>query len=174
MMKKRIGIILLAGAMLLLSGCTKSNIVRPGNEDIEPDFSTKEEVVYSWGQVSAELEDFYTNNEEYPGLAGYNFNTSQLEEQNLLQAEIFLEQQVDTETAARYAAEFIKNLNDILAVQDFGLEKSSPDTYGGFFTKHDFQVKALRDEGEGKDGELVVDMQVKAGTNTQIVPLEGK
>jgi len=167
--------ILLAAAMscivVLSAGCTKSTILDPEVKP-QPDFSIVTDVELVWDQVSEDLKGYYEDSDEYPGLLTFNF--SHKDEDKMIIAQLFVdEDEVDKETAAEYAADLIRNLNDCIVIQNNSLALADENSYGGFFDDYGFTVQVMPEDSQEDESTWLVNMTVPAGEHAPIVPLAG-
>ena len=63
---------------------------------------------------------------------------------------------------------YIKGVNDIAADQDFSIDKSSEDSYGGLFDRYDLEVQLFREGDIMESSRYIVNQVIKAGTNTNL------
>ncbi len=170
-MKKEILAAAAVCAVLFSAGCTQSNILNPDNSRPEPDFTVVTDVVLEWGQISEDVLSYYEGMEgEYPGLLYFNFAHN--DEENLVTAQLYVDDSVDGETAAAYARDLICYINDAVCMQNHSLEYSTDDSYGSFFDDYSFQVQVIPDETLEDESTWLVNMTVEAGTNAPIVPVD--
>lgn len=127
--------LMLLTCAFLLSGCADmdSKIVNPTAETkvTDPDFSIKDDVQIDWEQVSTEAEEVFSNQEDYPYSEDFHFML-QPEAKNIMLVWVVSDDLPDSELQ-RYAENLIKGFNDVVAVQDFSIEPSSDDSYGGLW-----------------------------------------
>lgn len=170
-MKKRQFVAILGCVLMLASGCTKSNILKPEGKPA-PDFSIVTDVELDWTQISDDVMSCYEDLDEYPGLISFNYLHK--DEEKRIEAQLFVDDTVKGKVAAVYASDLIKYLNDVIAVQNNSLALSSRDQYGGFFDDYSFIVQVIPDSTKEDEDTWLVNMTVEAGQHTPIVPLEGK
>lgn len=170
-MKKRFLAAAAVCVMLLTAGCTQSNILKPENGRPQPDFTIVTDVKLDWDQVSDDVADSYDGmEEEYPGLL--NFNYAHNDEEKRITAQLFVDETVDGEDAARYGADLIRYINDAICIQNNSLAFSTDDTYGGFFDEYSCLVQVIPEATKEDESTWLVNMTVEAGTNTRLVPLD--
>lgn len=165
-MKKKLLAAVLSCIMMLSAGCTKSNILNPEGRP-QPDFSIVTDVELDWNQVSDDLMSCYDYEDEHPGLLSFNF--AHKDEEKRIDAQLFVDDTVSAETAARYAEELIRNLNNSIAVQNNSLALATEESYGGFFEDYGFSVVVMPEATKDDESTWLVDMKVEAGANTKIV-----
>lgn len=170
-MKKRQFAAVLGCILILSSGCTKSNILKPEGKPT-PDFSIVTDVELDWAQINDDVLSCYEDSDEYPGLIVFNY--AHKDEEKRIEAQLFVDDTVKGKAAAVYASDLIKYLNDAIAVQNNSLALSSKDQYGGFFDDYSFIVQVIPEATKDDEETWLVNMSVEAGQHTQIVPLEGK
>lgn len=133
-MRKVLGLLV---CMLLLSGCTKSNIVNATEQTVAvsaPDFELRDDIEIEWGQVSEDTEALFNDESRYPYTRDYHFYLEPKKKEIMLMwvvADDFPENQIH-----RYAEDLIKYFNDAVAVQDFSIAASGEDSYGGLWDEY--------------------------------------
>lgn len=166
-------LLVLMGCTVLLCGCTKSNIVQPevADETIvgeSPDMEIKDDVVLDWSQIGNEMDELFTDQSAYPMSLSVNYS---LDEANkLFMLTLMVKESTDAEEACTYAEEVIKGLNDVIAQQDFSVERSSIESFGGFFEIYDLKLLVIPDNPYKSSDQYLVDQVVPAGEYQQIVP----
>ena len=67
--------LVLAACMVLLSGCTQSNIVNPESETkiADPNFDIQDDIEIDWTQVSADAESVFEDTGAYPYSKDFHF-----------------------------------------------------------------------------------------------------
>lgn len=133
---KRILVLLVCA--VLLSGCTKSNIVQLDSETqiADPDFEVKEGITIDWQQVSEEAGVYFKDKNEFPYSEDFYFNLQPDNKQIMLVwvvADDLPAKELDL-----YSEKLLKGFNDIVAVQDFSIEMSNDDSYGGLWKDYAF------------------------------------
>lgn len=125
-------LVLLACAALLC-GCTKSNIVQPDSETkvADPDFSIKDDIEIDWEQVSTEADEIFTNKNDFPYSEDFHFMLQPSTKEIMLMW--IVADDLPNEEIQNYADRLIKGFNDLVSTQDFSIEKSSDDSFGGLW-----------------------------------------
>ena len=128
--------LMLIACVALLSGCTESNIVQPDSETkvADPNFETVEGIEIEWPQVSTEAEEIFENETDYPYSRGFHFYLEPNKKEIML-IWVVADDFPDSEIL-NYADTLIKGFNDVVAVQDFSIETSGPDSYGGLWKRY--------------------------------------
>ena len=67
----------------------------------------------------------------------------------------------------------MRTINDEAAVQDFSIETSTEDSYGGFFQDYTLNLIVMPDGMMTDKSVWLVNMTIPAGSNEAIVPVEG-
>lgn len=167
-MKKKLFIICGITAMLL-AGCTKSNIVTGG--PAEPVFETQEGIVLDWGQIGEDLDAEFLDNEDYPQAVSVNYSVNP----DTLTMDLTLMVHAGTtpEEAVDFANAVVRMVNDEAAVQDFSIETSTEESYGGFFQDYSLNLIVMPDGMMTDDSVWLVNMKIPAGSNEPVVPVEG-
>ena len=167
-MKKKVLIICGITAMLL-AGCTKSNIVTGG--PAEPVFETQEGIVLDWGQIGDDLDEEYLNNEDYPKAVSVNYSVDP--DKKTIDLTLMMNVGATPEEAVAFANAVVRTINDEAAVQDFSIETSTEDSYGGFFQDYTLNLIVMPDGMMTDKSVWLVNMTIPAGSNEAIVPVEG-
>ena len=157
-MKKML--ILIAGCILFLSGCTKSNIVAPSLA-VEPETDIKEGIEIDWGQVLAGLDETFIDPDAYP--MGVEIGAAIDPEVKYAQLTIQVKEETDPDDAVAYAMEVAKGLNDEVATQDFKYERSSEKSFGGFLKDYTLQVMVYPEGQYFEDDKCIMDITVQPG-----------
>lgn len=125
--------LVLLACMALLSGCVQSNIVQPTAETKigEPDFEVKDDVEIDWQQVSLDAEGVFEDTNEYPYSKNFSFHLEPNKKEIML-VWVVSDDLPDSELQ-RYMEDLIKGFNDTVATQDFSIETSGTDSYGGLW-----------------------------------------
>lgn len=134
---------ILLGSMLLLCGCTESNIVKE-NLVMEPDTEIRAGIELNWAQVAEDMDEIYTNQTDYPMSISVNYNSD--EEKKQVDLVLIVKGDTPLKDAAAYAKEVAKGFNDVIATQDYSYEKSSETSYGGYFKEYSLKVEVYPDE----------------------------
>ena len=126
----------MVACMALLSGCTESTIVKPTSETVvgDPNFETQENVEIDWTQVSTDAEDMFKDTSTYEYGRDFHFYMEPNKKQIMLiwvVADDLPDDQIGT-----YAEDLIKGFNDIVHTQDFSIEMSGEDSYGGLWKQY--------------------------------------
>ena len=79
-----------------------------------------------------------------------------------------LSNEISDDEALAYGTEYIKAVNDYAATQDFSIEKSSENSYGGLFDKYDLEVQLFREDDIMENSRYIVNQVFEAGTNTNL------
>lgn len=163
-MKK--GLMLLA-CLLLLSGCTKSNIVSP-DEPVVPDFSIKDDIVLDMAQMQEVLDEEFVGSEDYPFGQEIEFYID--ENDTSLYLMVTVDDDTDPQTAAEYGMAIIDAFNDEVSTQDFSYEPSSEDSYGGFSEKYHVWIQIMPASTKEDESTWLVDDVITAGSNLAVEP----
>ena len=170
---KNKALIICAMAALMLSGCTKSNILASGGP-AEPVLETQQGIVLDWPQIGSALDDEFLNNEEYPmALEEGSINYSVDQNEKTIELNLVVKSGTNAEEAVRFADAVIRYLNDEAATQDFSYERSSDTSYGGFFKEYDMHLIVMPEYTMEQKQYWLVDMDIPKGSDEKIVPKEG-
>ena len=148
-----------AGCMVLLCGCTKSNIVQPDASEAEaPDFNIYNNIELDMDQFHDEVEDICLNEDDYP----MDFTID--EDKALVDVTVVGKDGTSGSDAAEYADAVIKSINDEAAVQDYNYGESGEDTFGGFFQDREIHLKIYEKTAYESDGEPMYETDIPADT----------
>ena len=138
-MKKLLLLTVCAGA-LVFGGCTKSTIVSPQEYTLaaNPDFEEKENVEIEWQQVSDDAKELFLDKEEYPYSRDLVILLEPTEKQ--LQLLWVVADDFPAEELDHYAEDLVKEFNNIVASQDFTIERAGVDSYGGLWKEYGLSV----------------------------------
>lgn len=128
--------LVLAACMVFLSGCTQSNIVQPDSETkiADPNFDIQDDIEIDWTQVSEDAESVFEDKSSYPYSEDFHFLLEPQKKEIMLVwvvSDDFPSNQI-----RNYADELIKGFNDVVATQDFSIESSNGDSYGGLWNNY--------------------------------------
>lgn len=141
-----------AGCVLLLCGCTKSNIVQPDAESAqEPDFNIYNNIELDMDQFHSEVEEVCLDENDYPMADAIDFDID--EDKALVSVTVVVKDDTSAEDTAEYADAVIKAINDEAAVQDYNYGESGEDTFGGFFQDRAIHLKIYEKSAYEADGE---------------------
>lgn len=128
--------LVLAACMVLLSGCTQSNIVQPDSETkiADPNFDIQDDIEIDWTQVSADAEGVFEDTGAYPYSKDFHFLLEPQKKEIMLVWVV--SDDFPTSEIRNYADALIKGFNDVVATQDFSIEKSSDTSYGGLWKNY--------------------------------------
>ncbi len=166
-MRRKITIVC-ALAVMLVSGCTKSTIVN-SEQPAEPVFETQEGIVLDWTQIGEDLDENFLDNEEYPMAVSINYFVRP--EDNALDLTLMVKDTATAEEAVEFADAVIRYINDEAATQDFSYERSTPNSYGGFFKEYSINLIVMPDGAMETKESWLVDMKIPAGSEERIVPV---
>ena len=123
--------------VVFLSGCMKSNIVKP-KEYMEPDFNLYNNIVLDMKQFHTEIDDIYLDEEEYPMASAVDIT-------------VVVKDDTSAKDTAEYVDAVIKGINDEAATQDYNYGESGENTFGGLFQNNEIRLKIYK-ETEYKGG----------------------
>lgn len=150
-------LVLAAGCMALLCGCTKSNIVQPeGTEG--PDFNMYMNIVIDEEQLHQDVDDIYLDPNDYPMAVAVDFKLNLDEE--YVDITLVVKDGTSPEDMAYFADEAIKGINDQVAVQDFSYGESDAGTFGGLYQDNVINLKIYTESEYESEGEPSYETQV--------------
>ncbi len=152
--------LLIAGCIMLLCGCTKSNII-DSRETIGPDFSHYTDIVIEEGQLHDDVDAVYLDPDYYPMASAIDFELHLDEE--YIDVYVVVKDGTSPEDAAWFADQAIKGINDQVAVQDFSYGESDEDTFGGLYQDNVIHLKVY-DESSYAKGTPLYETEVPKDT----------
>ena len=158
-MKMKRWVLLAASLCLLLSGCTKSNIVR-GNQDEYGDLPQPVDGIV-WEQVWEDLDAIYADTYTYP--FAETVNAGVYPDENMVKFYLLLNTDIPADEAADYATEVIKGFNDLIAVQNNAYTKSGEDSYGGYVSQYGIYVMVGADSTKADKDNWILEDTIPAG-----------
>jgi hypothetical protein len=169
-MMKNKAIMIFAVSAMLLTGCTKSNILSSGGP-AEPVFETQKGIELDWTQINTDIDEEFVDNEQYPMALSVNYSLDK--ETKKIDMTLMVKHGTTPEQAVEFANAAVKFLNDEVATQDFSYERSSDTSFGGFFKEYDLNLIVMPDYTMKENKYWLVDMDIPKGSNQTIVPKEG-
>jgi hypothetical protein len=149
------------GCGLLLSGCTKSNIVHTGETQIEnadPDFEMYNDIEIDLDQLTEDVNEVGLDPEIYPMASAIRFSIRLDEE--VVDIDVVVKDGTSNEDAAWYAGEAIKVVNDQVASQDFSYAESDEQYFGGLYQDATINL-SLYYESDFPDGDSFYETSVE-------------
>ncbi len=152
-----------AGCMLLLCGCTKSNIVQPDASEADtPDFNIYNNIELDMDQFHEEVNEIYLDEDDYPMADSIDFTID--EDKAVVDLTIVVKDGTSGADAAEYADAVIKGINDEAAVQDYNYGESGEDTFGGFFQDRKISLKIYEKSAYESKGEPMYETEIPEDT----------
>ncbi len=169
-MMKNKAFMICAMSALLLTGCTKSNILSSG-APAEPVFETQQGIVLDWTQIGNDMDEEFVSNEQYPMAISVNYSVDS--EKKSMDLTLIVNHGTTPEEAVEFGNAAVKFLNDEAATQDFSYERSSETSYGGFFKDYDLRLLVIPDNTMAQQQYWLVDMEIPKGSDKTIEAKEG-
>lgn len=171
---------LLAASVMLLSGCTQSNIVSPEggtvSGDGQPNFEVNKDTAIVWDEVQADLEDEFIDPFGAYGDVVVDLAVSYDEQEHLLTLQLPVTHAATPEIAVSYGQAVLKAVGVCTATQNFYYE--APDTedadstyYGSFFDENDVRVEVFTLKSDTETDTYLVDDTMKAGEQRALTAL---
>ena len=156
---------ILIACMVLLSGCTQSNIVSPDSETkiADPEFGIQDDIDIDWSQVSTDADSIFEDEKTYPYSKGFHFYLEPNKKEIMLMwvvADDFPDNEIE-----HYADELIKGFNDVTAVQDFSIEHSSDDSFGGLWKRYGLSFSIVPESTQDDEETWFISGAFPAGTD---------
>lgn len=162
MIKRKVKTIALAaGCIMLLCGCTKSNIVQP-EETPGPDFNIYNNIEIDEEQLHEDVEDIYLDPEDYPMASAIDFDLNL--DEAYVDITIVVKDGTSPEDTAYFADVAIKGINDEVVVQDFSYGESDTDTFGGLYQDNVINLKIYTESEYEAEGEPLYETQIPMDT----------
>ena len=161
-------LIMMVACMALLSGCTESTIVKPTSETVvgDPNFETQENVEIDWTQVSTDAEDMFKDTSTYEYGRDFHFYMEPNKKQIMLiwvVADDLPDDQIGT-----YAEDLIKGFNDIVHTQDFSIEMSGEDSYGGLWKQYALSYSIVPESDQDNEDAWFISGSYEAGADFKL------
>ncbi len=160
--------LIMIACMALLSGCTQSTIVSPDSETVvgNPNFETQDDVSIDWSQVSNDAEDMFNDTSNYEYSKDFHFYLEPNKKQVMLVwvvSDDFPDDQIGT-----YAEDLIKGFNDVVATQDFSIDKSSEDSYGGLWKDYALSFSIVPESDQDNEDAWFISGSYEAGSDFKL------
>ena len=149
-------------------GCTESTIVKPTSETVvgDPNFETQENVEIDWTQVSTDAEDMFKDTSTYEYGRDFHFYMEPNKKQIMLiwvVADDLPDDQIGT-----YAEDLIKGFNDIVHTQDFSIEMSGEDSYGGLWKQYALSYSIVPESDQDNEDAWFISGSYEAGADFKL------
>ena len=163
MMKK---IVVLLGCVMLLSGCTKSNIIQGGADYGDLPAPSSEGIV--WEQLWEDFHEIYEDKDTYPfaGTVSGSVDPEKKEASFFL----LLNEGISKEEAAEYATTVLKGFNDLISTQNSAYGASSEESYGGYLSSYKIYVMVAETDYMNTEEKWILEDEIPAGTYRAVDP----
>lgn len=158
-------LMLAAGCVALLCGCTKSNIVQPDPTE-GPDFNMYMNIEIDEDQLHDDVNDIYLDPDDYPMGAAIDFELHLDEE--YVDVIAVVKDGTSPEDTAFFADAAIKGINDQVAVQDFSYGESDTDTFGGLYQDNEINLKVYTESDYKAQGAPLYETTIPKDTYVKI------
>lgn len=158
-------LMLAAGCVALLCGCTKSNIVQPDPTE-GPDFNMYMNIEIDEDQLHDDVDDIYLDPDDYPMGAAIDFELHLDEE--YVDVIAVVKDGTSPEDTAFFADAAIKGINDQVAVQDFSYGESDTDTFGGLYQDNEINLKVYTESEYKVQGAPLYETTIPKDTYVKI------
>ena len=160
-------------AVMMLSGCTKSNIVSPEGGTIagdgRPDTEVKKDIKVDWTEVREDLRDsFMDPYGQFADVVMY-LDARYDEASGLLTVVLPVNPKTTADVATLYGQAVLVMVGESVATQDFNYEGAAENEngdltgYGTFFDDHDVCVQVFPYDKENDTSAYLVNDTMKAG-----------
>ena len=168
-------ILVLLACAAVLSGCApKSNIVSPdsteGTVAGQPDFDAKDDVEIDWEQAKVDAEDIFTDTKEYP--YSVDFHLLLQPEQKEIMLVWVVKDDLPSNQIAKYSEALVKGFNDMVATQDFSIERSSDTSYGGLWKTYGLSYGLAPESTQDDEDTWFISGSYPAGTDFKLPSAE--
>lgn len=149
---------ILAACTLLLSGCTKSNIVS-GGADYSDLPQPQGGIV--WEQLWDDFDEIYTDADIYP--FSETVNGGFYDEEKQAKFFLLLNTEISKEEAAIYATTVLKGLGDLISEQNSNYTKSSENSYGSYLDQYEIYVMVAPDGAKDDESTWILEDTIPLG-----------
>lgn len=148
---------------VILTGCTESHYVNPGQGTLEtgPDFNIYENYELDENQLMYDVLDVGLDPDTYPMAAGIDFGLRM--DEGIINVAAIVKDGTSPEDALWYGSEALKVLNDQVASQDLSYEMSSADSYGGIYENNDAHLDIYFASAFENDEAPFISFEIPAG-----------
>ena len=141
---------LAAGVTCFITGCTEKEIVKAQSSALEPDFKIKD---------------------NYPQGDYIDVDRRRAESQKIIRLIWVLSDDANQLEALQYGPAFIKAFNDAVAVQDFSIQSSNENYYGGLWDRYALELEIFRASDIMEPDNYYVNQAMDAGSNDPVIPI---
>lgn len=164
-------ILVLLACATVLAGCApKSNIVSPdsteGTVAGKPDFDVKEDVEIDWQQAKRDAESIFNDTKEYP--YSVDFHVLLEPEQKEVMLIWVVKDDFPSDEIVNYSEALIKEFNDVVATQDFSIERSGSDSYGGLWNRYGISYGLAPESTQDDESTWFISGSFSAGTEFKL------
>ena len=154
---------LLIACMVFLSGCTQSNIVQPDSETkiADPDFDVREGIEIDWTQVSTDAEENFEDQNAVPYARNFQFYLEPNKKEIMLMWVVA--DDLPGDEILHYAEDLIKGFNDTVATQDFSIERSTKNSYGGLWKNYSLSFSIVPESSQDDEESWFMSASFGAG-----------
>ncbi len=154
---------LLIACMMFLSGCTQSNIVQPDSETkiADPDFEKRDGIEIDWTQVSTDAEENFEDQNLFPYARDFHFYLEPNKKEIMLMWVVA--DDLPADEILMYAEDLIKGFNDTVATQDFSIERSTKDSYGGLWKNYSLSFSIVPESSQDDEESWFMSASFGAG-----------
>ena len=154
---------LLIAGMMFLSGCTQSNIVQPDSETkiADPDFEKRDGIEIDWTQVSTDAEENFEDQNLFPYARDFQFYLEPNKKEIMLMWVVA--DDLPADEILMYAEDLIKGFNDTVATQDFSIERSTKDSYGGLWKNYSLSFSIVPESSQDDEESWFMSASFGAG-----------
>lgn len=161
----------LIGAMaacMLLSGCTKSNIVNVKKETVvgNPDFGQYDDVEIDWAQVSESAVEYFSDQVEHEYARDFSFYLEPVQKEIMLIWTV--SDKLPENRILDYSEDLVKGFNDIVAEQDFSIELASDDSLGGLWDEYGLSFSIVPESTPDDESTWFIAARYEAGADADL------
>ena len=132
----------------------------------DPNFETQENVEIDWTQVSMDAEDMFKDTSTYEYGRDFHFYMEPNKKQIMLiwvVADDLPDDQIGT-----YAEDLIKGFNDVVHTQDFSIEMSGEDSYGGLWKQYALSYSIVPESDQDNEDAWFISGSYEAGADFKL------
>ncbi len=164
MLRKKILLMLIfIFSQILFSACAAESVTQP-----KPVLSNMSNIKINWDQVRDDFEDELNDNPDYPH--GKYVDFAVYEDKKTIRLIWPLDNKITQLESLDYGKAIIKAFNDAARTQDFSIEPSNDNSYGGLWKKYNIELEVYNEEDIMNPDLYYINQYIPAGANDPIIP----
>ncbi len=133
-----------------------------------PVTATMENITIDWDQVRDDIEEVMNDNPDFPH--GKYVDFAVYEDRKIIRLIWPLDDEITQIESLDYGKALIKNFNDVVAMQDFSIAKSSDTSYGGLWDRYNLELELYNEIDIMEPDLYYVNQYMEAGSNDPVIP----